>query len=114
MFVKALIFRQTILACDVLSMVDQITFQTISIMIAATTVIIGVINSIISSRREEKQRQEQLIFQRFQGYNLDYFRAYHHVALQTDWKTPEEYMEKYSRYGDLEAAARATCLQFLG
>jgi len=53
----------------------------------------------------EKARRRDLIFQRFQGYNLDYFRAYHQVALQTDWETPEEYMKKYSRYGDLEAAS---------
>jgi hypothetical protein len=34
--------------------------QTISIVIAATSVVIGVINSIMSNRRAEKQRQMQL------------------------------------------------------
>ena len=76
-------------------MVDQITFQTISIMIAAATVVIGVINSIISGRREEKQRQEQLILQRFQGYGLEYTRSYSEVMNTRDWKTAEEFDQKY-------------------
>jgi len=56
-------------------MVDQLTFQTISIVIAAVTVVIGVVNSIISGRMEEKQRQEQLILQRYQVYGLEYMRS---------------------------------------
>jgi hypothetical protein len=78
-------------------MVDQITFQTISIVIAATTVVIGVVNSILTSRREEKQRQEQLILQRFQGYGLEYTRSWTEVATTLDWKDVEEFNQKYSR-----------------
>lgn len=76
-------------------MVEQITFQTISIMIAAATVVIGVINSIISGRREENQRQEQLILQRFQGYGLEYTKAWLEVMNTRDWKTAEEFEKKY-------------------
>lgn len=77
-------------------MVDQITFQTISIMIAAATVVIGVVNSIISNRREEKQRQEQLILQRFQGYGLEYTKAWSEVISTVDWQNVEEFQQKYS------------------
>lgn len=93
---KALIFRPTISACDVLSMVEQITFQTISIVIAAATVVIGVINSIISNRREEKQRQEQLILQRSQGLSHEYFKAFTEVRGTLDWENVEDWNKKYS------------------
>jgi hypothetical protein len=56
-------------------------------------------------RNAERARRRDIIFQRFQGYSVDYFRAYNNVALQNDWKTPEEYIVKYTRYGDPEAAA---------
>ncbi|WP_455279326.1 DUF4760 domain-containing protein, partial [[Eubacterium] cellulosolvens] len=78
-------------------MVDQITFQTISIVIAAATVVIGVVNSIISGRREEKQRQDQVILQRFQGYGLDYTRSWVEVIDTYDWKDFEEFNQKYGR-----------------
>lgn len=76
-------------------MVDQITFQTISIMIAATTVVIGVVNSILTSRREEKQRQDQLLLQRFQGYDLEYTKSFNEVRTTLDWKDAEEFQQKY-------------------
>jgi sensor domain CHASE-containing protein len=37
-------------------MVDQLALQTISIVIAATSVVIGVINSILVSRRDERRQ----------------------------------------------------------
>ena len=77
--------------------------------LAVTISILGLAASITYYaniiQNAEKARRRDLIFQRFQGYDLDYFRAYHQVALQTDWKTPEEYMAKYSRYGDVDAAS---------
>ena len=87
-------------------MVDQITFQTISIVIAATTVVIGVINSIISGRREEKQRQEQMILQRFQGYGLEYTRSWNEVRNTLDWKDVGEFNQKYHRTKNLEFSSK--------
>jgi hypothetical protein len=76
-------------------MVEQITFQSISIVIAATTVVIGVVNSILSGRREEKQRQEQLILQRVQGYGLEWTKSVFDVRYALDWRDIEEFEQKY-------------------
>jgi len=64
-------------------------------MIAAATVVIGVTNSIISNRRAEKQRQEQLILQKFQDYGLEYTSSWLEVVNTRDWKTAEEFEQKY-------------------
>jgi len=95
--VKALIFNPTILASVVLSMVDQITFQTISIVIVAVTVVIGVANSIFSNGKEKKQREEQLIFQRSQGLSHEYFKAYTYVMAAFDWADAKEFRQKYDQ-----------------
>ena len=61
--------------------------QTISVVIAAVSVVIGVINSILSSRRAEKNdeqmletRQAQLYMQLYNRWNsLDFAKAYTQV-----------------------------------
>lgn len=41
-------------------MVDQLTIQTIGVGIAVVSVVIGVVNSILMSRREDRRRELSL------------------------------------------------------
>jgi hypothetical protein len=54
----------------------------------------------------EKARQRALVYQRLQGYNLEYTRAYIDVASYTDWETVEEFREKYGLLTNPEAYSK--------
>jgi hypothetical protein len=71
--------------------------QTVSIVIAAISVVIGVINSILSNQREEEQRQVQLVSQLYDRYlSPDMLRDYTEVVYQWDFTDYEDYKPKYS------------------
>jgi hypothetical protein len=86
-------------------MVILMDVQTISVVIAAVSVIIGVINSILSSRRAEKNdqqmletRQAQLFMQIYNRWTAkDMTTAYGLTRFQytKEWDTPEEAFEKF-------------------
>jgi hypothetical protein len=71
--------------------------QTVSIVIAAVSVVIGVINSILSNQREEEQRQVRLVSQLYDRYlSPDMIRDYTEVVYQWDFTDYEDYKPKYS------------------
>jgi hypothetical protein len=71
--------------------------QTVSIVIAAISVVIGVINSILSNQREEEQRQVQLVSQLYDRYlSPDMIRDYTEVVHQWDFTDYKDYQPKYS------------------
>jgi len=53
-----------------------------------------------------KARQRDTVFQKLQGFNLEYSKTYVEVASYTDWKTPDEFREKYGRITNPEAYAK--------
>jgi hypothetical protein len=75
----------------------MVDIQTLSVVIAAASVVVGVVTFIMNSRKEEKQRQEQFILQRFQGYGLEYTRSWTEVMTTLDWENVEEFIQKYDR-----------------
>jgi hypothetical protein len=91
--------------------------QTVTVMIAGISVIIGVINSILSSRRAEKNdqmmletRQAQLFTQIHSWWrSRDGVKAYGNVRFNyyepMQKMSVEDYLEKYGATGDIEAYA---------
>jgi hypothetical protein len=83
-------------------LVDVLTIEMISIVVAAISVVIGVINSIIVSRRAAKTaqttletRQAQFFMQIFEQFHEPEF--YNKLAdfLTWNWKDYDDYMKKY-------------------
>jgi hypothetical protein len=92
-------------------MVDQLTLQTIGVGIAAISVVIGVVNSILSSRRDEKRsvinletRQAQLFWHAVDKFTsregLDYMRLIRGV----NWSSYEEWLERYRNDAEYKRA----------
>ena len=84
-------------------MVDQLTIQTIGVLIAAISVVAFVVNSIFTSRREEKRnqlnletRQAQLLMQIYeQVNNRDFQRDFSETMFYWKYKSWDDYWEKY-------------------
>jgi hypothetical protein len=81
-------------------MVDQLTLQTIGVGIAAISVVIGVINSILSSRREEirsvttlETRQAQLFMQLMDKYTTKEGLENLGVINRATWSSYGEWLE---------------------
>jgi hypothetical protein len=51
-------------------------------------------------RNANKARQRELIFLRTQSYSKEYTDAYTNICNQQDWKTPQDWFEKYGRTQD--------------
>ena len=96
----------------------MVDYQTIGVLIAAASVVIGVVNSILASRREEK-RQELML--KNQEITLEtrqaqmYMRVYERITNEEmfrklfelnewRWDDYEDFMEKYS--GDISIRAK--------
>ncbi len=88
-------------------MVDQLTFQTIGIVIAAISVVIGVINSIVVSRRDERRQnlllknQELSLESRQVGLYMEFNKLIQQVLgdyldfFNQEWEGFEDYMRKF-------------------
>jgi hypothetical protein len=80
----------------------MVDYPTISIMIAATSVVIGVINSILSSRREERRskttldtRQAQLFMQIYNHFsNPEFQKQIHYLHRHVHYENYEDFNEK--------------------
>jgi hypothetical protein len=59
--------------------------------------------SLKAQEEAEKARQRELIFQRFQGYSLEYTRAFADVRSYTDWEDVDDWHEKYGILSNPEA-----------
>ena len=84
-------------------MFDLLTIQTIGISVAVISVVIGVINSILTNRhaqrtrdREFETRQAQLFMQLYSLYdNRDFLEDYGNVAWVFAYKDLSDWMKKY-------------------
>ena len=96
-------------------MVDQLTLQTIGIGIAATSVVIGVINSIMVSRRDERRQnlllknQELSLETRQVGLYMEFTKIVQQILsdyldfFNQEWDSVEDYMRKYGPSSNPEA-----------
>jgi len=51
--------------------------------------------SLKAQEEAEKARRRELMFQRFQGYSLEYTRAFANVLTYDDWEDAEDWNRKY-------------------
>ena len=75
----------------------MVDVQTVTIVIAGISLVIGVINSIRSNRKAEEQRQTQLATQIYeQLLDPDFTRAFAEMVYQWEFTDYEDYIPKYS------------------
>jgi len=90
----------------------MVDLQTISVVIAATSVVIGVVNSILSSRRSEKTmqitletRQAQLFMQLYTRINeRELHDLISEILVRWEWSNLDEFLEKYGPENNFEAS----------
>jgi len=87
--------------------------QTVGILVGIIYYITIMINqqrtreqSFKAQEEAEKTRQRDIVFQRLQGYSLEYAKAFIDVASFTDWETVDEFREKYGRITNPQAFAK--------
>ena len=83
-------------------MVDQLTLQTIGVSIAAASVVVGVVNSILMSRREERRRQIELEDRRADLFMRLYQRTITEEAnrswselMRMEWEDYDDFDRRY-------------------
>jgi hypothetical protein len=94
--------------------------QTVTVIIAGISVIIGVINSILSSRRAEKNdeqtletRQAQLYMQIYNRWNSrDLVNAYVNTRYVYQWKDYDDFIAKYHPPVNPEASTNFTMMAY--
>lgn len=84
----------------------MVDFQTLSIVITGIGMIIALIYYSMTLQNTSKARQRNLVFQRLQGYSLEYTKTYVDVASYTDWESVEEFREKYGPRMNPEAHSK--------
>lgn len=85
--------------------IDEIV-QTVSVLIAASAVVVGVISWISSKRGEERQRKTQIFLDLYKTYQSRTFRRnISRMMIDWEWKDFEEFRERY--LGSFENAAPA-------
>jgi len=85
-------------------MVDQMTLQTISIVLTGIGMMIALMYYAFQIRNQNKTRQAQLympIYARFQ--EKDFMKKYIDILNLWDWDTPQEFHEKYGPRVDMDA-----------
>ena len=92
-------------------MVDQLTLQTIGIGIAAASVVVGVLNSILMSRRAERHRQTdietrqaRLFMQIYDHYNdREFAKMLAESQWLWEWDDDDDGWEKYGPETNIDA-----------
>jgi len=84
----------------------MVDIQTLSIVIGAASVVVAMVTFIMNSRKEVKQREDQLIIQRFQSYGIEHARSLMQLMRAADWDTVEDFNKKYGWETNPEWTAR--------
>jgi|GEM_PF-992015 len=82
----------------------MIDVQTIGVLIAAASVVIGVMNSVLMSRREDRRnqltletRQAQLFMQIYQQFNSkEFMTQYNDIIQNWSWADFDDFIQKYA------------------
>ena len=84
-------------------MVDLIDIQTIGIIIAAFSVIIGVINNILTSRQSNRTRQTQLFMDMYSHLRSKEFVKDSRELTSWKWENFDDFRSKYGARANKEA-----------
>ena len=86
--------------------VVELNLEIISVVIACASITVGVISLLIRNRREVKTREVQLFLQYSARRTEEGFKTYQEVMSRQDWKTFDEFWEKYGPTVNPDAAAK--------
>ena len=97
-------------------MVDLLTIQTIGIIIAAFSVIIGVVNNILTSRQSNRTRQTQLFMDMYSHLRSKEFVTDSRELSSWKWESFQDFRSKYGARANKEANSLfvSTCNYFDG
>ena len=86
----------------------MVDIQTVSVGIAAIGLFIAGVNSVLSSRREDKQRQTELFMNLYAVYNDPEFSStWANIIHYYEWEDLDDFLQKYGRFtSNPEIAAR--------
>jgi hypothetical protein len=79
-----------------------------SIIFAGLSIAASVVYYASVLRNANIARQRELIYQRFQGLSKEYIKTVFELSNRSDWDTLDEYLEKYGRWKNQEAAVDFT------
>ena len=69
----------------------MVTLETVLGVVPALGVIVALVYYSMTLRNTERARQRELIFQRLQGYSMEYTKAFANVLDYTDWEDAEDW-----------------------
>ena len=102
-------------------MVDQLTLQTIGIGIAAASVVVGVLNSILMSRRAERHRktdvetrQAQLFMNIYERFTDKGYWDMVNEIREFDYVDVDDFQKKYGQYERNKAWAITSVFEGIG
>ena len=78
------------------------SFEFLAIILTGLGLTASIVYYASILKNTSKARQRELIFQRSQGYSLEYSQALNEVVGQTDWTEPKEWEVKYGRWTNPE------------
>ena len=84
-------------------MIDLLDIQTIGIIIAAFSVIIGVINNILTSRQSNRTRQTQLFMDMYSHLRSKEFAKDSRELSSWKWESFEDFRSRYGARANKEA-----------
>jgi len=84
----------------------ELDLQSISIMIATASVIVGVIMSVLSIRNFSRSRQASVFLDFHRQANLEFILHASEVVMEWNWKDAQEFDQKYGPRANPEAYAK--------
>jgi hypothetical protein len=84
----------------------ELDLQSISIMIAATSVVIGVLMSVLSLRNISRSRQASVFLDFHRQANLEVILHSSEVVMEWKWKDAQEFDQKYGPRANPEAHSK--------
>ena len=83
----------------------MVSLEVIALILTGLSITVSIVYYANILRDTSKARQREIIFQRGQVYNLEYSKAFAKTLNMRDWKTPEEFQNKYGVYNNPEEFA---------
>ena len=100
-------------------MVDLLTIQTVGVIVAAFSFVVGIANNIITSRREENRNQQQLETRQAQLFMSLHDSFINVETLKIDfelmewkWKDYDDFQSKYESSSNLDARVKRHSLHY--
>jgi hypothetical protein len=83
-------------------MVDQLTIQTIGVLVAASSVVLYIVNLLIANKREEKNKKVALTNTMIQNFGSQQMIRNVVELLELKWNSLEDFQKKYDSTVDID------------